>query len=274
MAKDIKEITEQLEAGVKEVFESDRYKDYLDFMNKFHDYSVNNIILIMMQKPEASLVAGYKAWQTKFKRQVRKGEKGITIIAPCPHKFKKEIEDENGNVTEKEITYNSYRATTVFDISQTDGEDVPEHYVDMLTGDVENYAELLEKLKSVSPVPVEFEEIKTGANGYFHLEDKRIAINDGMSEQQTVKTLVHEISHAILHDKENGEEKDADKHTREVQAESVAYTVCNMLGLDTSDYSFGYVASWSKGKDAKELTASMEIIRKTAKGIIESLRAA
>ena len=228
----------------------------------------------MMQKPEASLVAGYKAWQTKFKRQVRKGEKGITIIAPCPHKFKKQIEDENGNITEKEVQYTSYRATTVFDISQTDGEDVPDHYVEMLTGEVENYSELIDKLKSVSPVPVEFETITTGANGYFNLVEKRIAVNDGMSEQQTVKTLIHEISHAILHDKETGEEKDADKHTREVQAESVAYTVCNSLGLDTSDYSFGYVAGWSKDKDAKELKASMEVIRKTAKTIIDSLRAA
>ena len=273
MAKDIKEITEQLEKGVKDVFESDNYKAYLDFMSKFYNYSVNNCILIWMQKPEASLVAGYKAWQTKFKRQVKKGEKGITILAPCPHKFKKEVQNENGDLEEKEIQYLSFRATTVFDISQTDGEDVP-NFIEKLTGDVDNYNDLLEKLKTVSPVPVEFEKITTGAHGYFHLEDKRIAINDGMSEQQTVKTLVHEISHAILHDKENGEEKDADKHTREVQAESVAYTVCNMLGLDTSDYSFGYVASWSKGKEAKELKASMEVIRKTANSIIESLRAA
>lgn len=274
MKKDtIKEITEQLEKGVKEVFESDRYKDYLNFVSKFYNYSVNNSILIFMQKPDASLVAGYKAWQTKFKRQVRKGEKGITILAPCPHKFKKEVEDENGNIEEKEIQYLSFRATTVFDISQTDGEEIP-HFVDKLTGEVDNFNELFAKLEAVSPVPVEFEEIKTGAHGYFHLEDKRIAINEGMSERQTIKTLVHEISHAMLHDRESGEEKDADKNTREVQAESVAYTVCNMLGLDTSDYSFGYVAGWSKGKEVKELNASMEVIRKTAKEIIESLRAA
>lgn len=269
----IKEITEQLEQGVKEVYESDKYKDYLNFVSKFYDYSVNNIILIMMQKPDASLVAGYKAWQTKFKRQVRRGEKGITILAPCPHKFKKEVEDENGNVTEKEVQYTTFRATTVFDISQTDGEDVP-HYVTALTGEVDNYENLLDKLKAVAPVEVGFEEIKTGAHGYFHLEEKRIAINQGMSQQQTIKTLIHEISHAILHDRETGEEKDADKHTREVQAESVAYTVCNMLGLDTSDYSFGYVASWSKGKEVKELNASMEVIRKTAKELIEQIKAA
>ena len=273
MAKDIKEITEQLESGVLSIYESEKYKAYLDFTNKFYDYSVNNCILIMIQKPEASLVAGYKAWQNKFKRQVKKGEKGITIIAPCPHKFKKEVEDENGNVAEKEVSFTTYRATTVFDISQTEGEDVPS-YIDNLTGEVENYNDLLDKLKSVSPVPVEFEEITSGANGYYSLEEKRIAINKGMSEQQTIKTLIHEISHAILHDKEAGEEKDADKRTKEVQAESIAYTVCNSFGLDTSDYSFGYIAGWSKGKEAKELKASMEVIRKTAKQIIDNMRAA
>ena len=274
MAKDIKEITEKLEQGVKEVFESDSYKAYLDFMGKFYNYSVNNTILIWMQKPDASLVAGYQTWQKKFKRQVRKGEKGITILAPCPHKFTKKIEDEEGNVEEKEIQYTSFRATTVFDISQTDGDEIPRIPCNELTGEVENFEELLEKLKAVSPVPVSFEDIQGGAKGYFHTVENRIAILKGMSQQQTIKTLIHEISHAILHDRENGEEKDANKGTKEVQAESVAYTVCSMLGLDTSDYSFGYVAGWSAGKEAKELNASMEVIRKTAKDIIESLRAA
>ena len=273
MAKDIKEITEQLEQGVKDVFDSARYKAYLDFMGKFYNYSVNNSILIWMQKPEASLVAGYQTWIKKFKRQVRKGEKGITILAPCPHKFKKEVEDENGNVTEKEIQYTSFKATTVFDISQTDGEDVPT-LCDELTGTVKNFSELLENLKNVSPVPVEFEEIKTGAKGYYSFAENVIRVNEGMSEIQTIKTLVHEISHAILHEKENGEEKDADRGTKEVQAESVAYTVCSMLGIDTSDYSFEYVAGWSKGKEVKELNASMEVIRRTAKDIYEGLRAA
>lgn len=271
--KDINEITKQLETGVKEVYESGKYKAYLDFMSKFYNYSFNNTVLIFMQKPDASLVAGYKAWQQKFKRQVRKGEKGLTILAPCPHKMKKEVEDENGKKVEKEITWTTYRAVSVFDISQTDGEEVPK-LASELTAGVENFTELFDKLASLSPVPVGFEEIKTGAKGYFNTVEKRIAIKEGMAEQQTIKTLIHEIGHAILHDRETGEEKEADERTREVQAESIAYVVCSSLGLDTSDYSFGYVASWSGGKEVKELTASMEVIKKTAGQIIEALRAA
>ena len=266
MKKDIKEITEQLEQGVKDVFESDKYKEYLDFMSKFYNYSVNNIILIMYQKPDASLIAGYKAWQTKFKRQVRKGEKGITILAPCPHKIIKE--DENGE--EKEIRWTSFRAVKVFDVSQTEGEDVPK-YIEPLSGDVDGYQELIERLLSASPAPINFEDVEGSALGCYNLLEKRIAIQSGMSEAQTVKTMIHEISHAILHDEDEGMEKEADRKTREVQAESVAYTVCNMLGLDTSDYSFGYVAGWSNGREVKELTASMEVIRNTAKDIVARL---
>lgn len=273
MAKDIKEITEQLENGVKEVYESGKYKAYLDFMSKFYNYSFNNTILIFMQKPDASLVAGYKAWQTKFKRQVRKGEKGLTILAPCPHKMIKEVEDENGKKVEKEIKWTTYRAVSVFDISQTDGEEIPS-IARELTESVDNFEELFEKLTSLSPVPVDYEKITNGANGYFSHAEKRIAIREGMAEQQTIKTMVHEIAHAILHDKETGEQAEADKRTKEVQAESVAYVVCNSLGLDTSDYSFGYVAGWSGGREVKELTASMEVIKKTAEEIIEALKAA
>lgn len=268
--KDIKEITEKLEQGVKDVFSSDKYIEYLKFMSKFYNYSVNDIILIMMQKPEASLVAGYKAWQTKFKRQVRKGEKGITILAPCQHKVVVG-EDEDGNDIEKK--WMSFRAVKVFDVSQTDGEELPTGCVTALNGDVTGFNELFDKLVKVSPVSVEIANIEGRANGYFSSAEKRIVVKEGMSEQQTIKTLVHEISHAILHDKEDGEEKEADRNTREVQAESVAYTVCSMLGLDTSDYSFGYVAGWSSDKDAKELSASMEVIRKTAKGIVDALAA-
>lgn len=271
--KDIKEITEKLEQGVKEIYESEKYKAYLDFMGKFWDYSFNNCVLIMMQKPEATLVAGYRAWQNKFKRFVKKGEKGITILAPCPKKYTKEVEDENGNIEVKEINYTTFRACTVFDISQTEGEEVP-NIVRELSESVENYAELLDKLITLSPVPVAFEDVQGGANGYYSHVEKRIVIKAGMGEMQTVKTLVHEISHAILHNKDDGEEMEATKHEKEVQAESVAYTVCNALGLDTSDYSFGYIAGWSKGKEMKELSASMEVIRKTAKAIIEDLRAA
>lgn len=265
-SKDIKAITDQLEQGVKDIFTSDKYIEYLTFMSKFTNYSFNNIVLILMQKPDASLVAGYKAWQSKFKRQVRKGEHGITILAPCQHK--KEVETEEGDT--KEISWTSFRAVTVFDISQTDGEAIPTGCVQMLTGEVENYRDLIEKLEAVAPVPVAYENIEGGANGYYSRKENRIVIQEGMSQQQTIKTLVHEISHAILHNKE-GEEKEADRNTREVQAESIAYTVCSMLGLDTSDYSFGYVAGWSTGKNIKELNASMEVIRKTAKEISDKL---
>lgn len=266
--KDIKEITDKLEQGVKEVFESDRYKEYLTVMGRFTNYSFNNIMLILMQKPEATLVAGYKAWQNKFKRQVRKGEKGITILAPCPHK--KEVEDDNGDV--KVVRWTTFTTCKVFDVSQTDGEDLPTAPCEKLTASVDDYDGLMAKLAQVAPVEIRFEDISGSANGCFHnADDKYIAVQQGMSEAQTIKTAVHEIAHSLLHDNDNGEEKDADRLTREVQAESVAYTVCNALGLDTSEYSFGYVAGWSGGKDMKELTASMEVIRKTAAGILDAL---
>lgn len=269
MKRDIKEITGQLEKGVREVYESDKYKEYLDFMSKFYNYSVNNIILIMSQNPEASLIAGYKSWQTKFKRHVKKGEKGIMILAPCPHKIVKE--DENGE--QKETTWTTFRPVSVFDVSQTEGEDIPTGCVDALTGNVDNYEDMIEKLIKVSPAQVTFEDITGTPNGLYNLFEKKIVIQEGMSEQQTVKTLIHEISHAILHDKDTGDEKDADTRTMEVQAESVAYTVCRMIGIDASDYSFGYVAGWGSGKEIKELTASMEVIKNTAKYIVDRLQA-
>lgn len=273
MAKDIKEITEKLEQGVKAVYESNSYKEYLDFMSKFHDYSVNNIILILTQMPEATYVAGFQAWKKKFNRQVRKGEKGITILAPCQHKYVKLVEAEDGTKEEREIRYTTFHTTTVFDISQTDGDKVPS-YVKALEGSVENYTELIGKLEAVAPVPVSFEEIATVANGFFQTAEKRIVIKAGMSEAQTVKTMIHEISHAILHDLEDGTEKGAGRSLKEVQAESVAYTVCQALGLDSSEYSFGYIAGWSEGRDAKELTASMEVIRKTSNDLLEKIKAA
>lgn len=265
----IEEITKELEQGVKGLFTSDSYKEYLDFMGKFHNYSVNNSILIFLQMPEASLVAGYQAWQKKFKRQVKKGEKGIRILAPVPHKFTKEYTNGNGEKEEKEISWNTFRPVSVFDISQTEGDEVPEICKD-LTGSVKEYDKLIGKLIEFSPVKVEYEDIKSEAKGYFHQKENRIAIKIGMSEEQTVKTMLHEIAHSMLHG-EDGEEKEADRRTKEVQAESVAYTVCRMLGLDTSEYSFGYIAGWSEGKEAKELSASMEVIRKTANKIMEGV---
>lgn len=266
----IEEITKQLEEGVKEVFTSENYLNYLKVMSKFYNYSFNNCLLIAMQMPEATLIAGYQTWKNKFNRQVKKGEKAIRILAPIPHKFKKEIEKEDGSKEEKEIKYTTFRAVSVFDISQTDGEELPK-IAQKLQGSLEQYEKLLEELKSISPVNIYFEEIKSEANGYYSPSDDKIVIRKDLSQQHTIKTLIHEIAHAILHS-EDGEETEADLNTKEVQAESIAYTVCQYLGLDTSDYSFGYVAGWSKGKEVKELQASMEIIRTTSKEIIEQLR--
>lgn len=266
----IEEITKKLEEGVKGIYEGEGYKAFLDVMSKFHTYSVNNCILIAMQKPEATQVAGFKSWQKNFKRSVKKGEKAIKILAPIPHKFTKEIENEDGEKVQKEIQYMTFKAISVFDISQTEGEELPS-ICKMLKGSVEGFQNLVDKLESLSPVPVAYEPISGGANGYYSHETNSIVVDAGLSEQHKVKTLIHEIAHSILHNKDNGEEKDADRSTKEVQAESVAYTVCNWLGLDTSDYSFGYVAGWSAGRELKELTESMEVIRKIAGEIIEGL---
>lgn len=259
--KGIDEVTKQLEQGVKDLFESNRYAEYLTCMGKFHNYSFNNTVLIFMQRPDATLVAGYKAWQTKFDRHVKKGEKGITILAPVTHKVVKQDGDE-----EKEIVWNTFRATRVFDVSQTEGKDLPS-ICNALTGEVDGYENKLKALIGVSPVPVTFEEVFGEAHGYFSPKENKIVVQKGMSEAQTLKTLIHEVSHSMLHCKD-GEEEKADRGTMEVQAESVAYTVCSVMGLDTSDYSFGYVAGWSSGKEVKELRESMEVIRKTAAAIV------
>ena len=264
------EITKELERGVKDLLASDRYKDYLDFMGKFHNYSVNNSILIFLQMPQATMVAGFVDWQKKFGRNVRKGEKSIKILAPVPHKIKKETVNSNGEKEEQEIKWNTFRPVSVFDISQTDGENVPEICND-LSGSIEGYDDLIKRLAAVSPVKVDFENIKSAAKGYFSEVENRIVIKAGMSEEQTVKTLVHEIAHSLLHG-DGGEEKEAGRRTKEVQAESVAYTVCRMLGVNTDDYSFGYIAGWSEGQELKELNKSMETIRKTANKIMEGLK--
>lgn len=269
--KDINEITKKLAEGVGAIFDSEEYKAYLEFASRFHDYSFNNCLLIHMQMPKATRVAGYKAWQ-KLGRQVRKGEKSISILAPMMHKNEVEEMDENGNIRKKEVTWTTYRTVSVFDVSQTDGEDLPSHtdFCKVLDGKVEGYEELFEKLEAVAPVPVGFEDITDGANGYYNFVENRIAIKNGMSEAQTIKTVIHEIAHSMLHGFD-GDLHEADSNTKELQAESVAFTVCNYLGLDSSDYSFGYIAGWSKGKDVKELTANMEVIRKTAETIINAL---
>ena len=288
-AEKLKEITDRLEQGITELFDSERYKEYLRVMSKFHNYSFNNTLLIAMQKPDASLVAGFTAWKNQFQRNVKKGEKGIKIIAPSPFKIKQEMEkidpqtqkpvigkDGKPVTEEKEITIPAYKVVSVFDVSQTEGKELPDIAVDALTGDVEQYSDFFAALEKTSPVPIGFEKIEGGAHGYYHLEDKRIALDEGMSELQTLKTAIHEIAHAKLHDIDRNAPKDeqqprVDRRTREVEAESVAYTVCQHYGLDTSDYSFGYVAGWSSGRELAELKSSLETIRSAAADIINSI---
>ena len=285
----LKEITDRLEQGITELFDSERYKEYLRVMSKFHNYSFNNTLLIAMQKPDASLIAGFSAWKNNFGRNVMKGQKGIKILAPSPFKIKKEMEkidpqtqkviigkDGKPVTEEKEITIPAFKVVSVFDVSQTEGKEIPDIAVNMLTGDVEHYKEVFAALEKTSPVPVGFEKIEGGAHGYYHLEDKRIALDEGMSELQTLKTLIHEIAHAKLHDIDLNApledlENRPDRRTREVQAESIAYTVCQHYGLDTSDYSFGYVAGWSAGRELAELKSSLETIRSAAAEIINSI---
>ena len=288
-AEKLKEITDRLEQGIAELFDSERYREYLKVMSKFHNYSFNNTLLIAMQKPDASLVAGFSAWKNNFERNVMKGQKGIKIIAPSPYKIKQEMQkidphtqkpiigkDGKPVTEEKEITIPAYKVVSVFDVSQTEGKELPDIAVDELTGDVDRYKDFFAALEKTSPVPIAFEEIVGGSHGYYHLEDKRIAINEGMSELQTLKTAIHEIAHAKLHDIDLNAPKDEqqphiDRRTREVEAESVAYTVCQHYGLDTSDYSFGYVAGWSSGRELSELKSSLETIRSAAAEIINSI---
>ena len=285
----VKEITDKLEAGLKELFESEKYKSYLSTMSKFHNYSFNNTLLIAMQKPDASLVAGFSAWKNQFHRNVIKGQKGIKIIAPSPFKIKQEVEKKDPRTNkpvigkdgkpvteEKEITIPAYKVVSVFDVSQTEGRELPDIAVNELTGDVERYKDFFAALEKTSPVPVGFEKIEGGSHGYYHLEEKRIAIDEGMSQLQTLKTAIHEIAHAKLHDidlnaPEDKQQPRVDRRTREVEAESVAYTVCQHYGLDTSDYSFGYVAGWSSTKELAELKGSLETIRSAAAEIINSI---
>ena len=282
----MKEITDRLEIGIQELFESERYTAYLTSMAKFHSYSFNNTLLIAMQGGQ--LVAGYTKWRDDFHRNVKRGEKGIKILAPAPYKVKKEMPklDEQGQpvmdkdgkpLTEvQETQVPAFKIVSVFDVSQTEGEPLPSIGVDELAGNVEQYEDFFKALEQTSPVPMAFEDIPGGSHGYYHLTEKRIAIQENMSELQTLKTAIHEIAHAKLHaiDPDAPVTKQADRpdsRTREVQAESVAYAVCQHYGLDTSDYSFGYVAGWSSGKDLKELRASLETIRATAHELITTI---
>ena len=285
----MKEITERLEQGVKDIFTSEMYTMYLRTMAKFHNYSFNNTLLIAMQRPDATLVAGFQAWKNKFNRYVKKGEKGIQIIAPAPIKEVEEREkidkdtglavlNENGEPEMERMEYviPRFRVTTVFDVSQTDGEPLPLLEVNELTASVKDYALLTAAIEQVSPVPIRFDEIEGEAKGYYSDIEKEICVQTGMGESQTIKTMIHEVAHAMLHNsdlmEQRGEEKD--RLTKETEAESIAFTVCSALGIDTSDYSFPYVASWASGKELKELKDSMDTIRLTAADFLEKLEAA
>lgn len=288
--KQIDEITERLEQGIAEVFNSERYKEYLQVMSKFHNYSFNNTMLIAMQKPDASLVAGYNAWKNKFGRNVMKGEKGIRILAPAPYTIHQSIEkkdpqtgkteigaDGNPVMETREVQIPSFKVVSVFDVSQTEGRELPDPVVSELTGDVEEYEKFYAALEKTSPVPMDFEKIEGSAHGYYSQTEKHIVINEGMSELQTLKTAIHEIAHAKLHDidlnilhSQDSQDR-PDRRTREVQAESIAYTVCQHYGLDTSEYSFGYIADWSSGRELPELKASLETIRNTASELIKDI---
>ena len=286
----VKEITDKLEQGLKELFDSEKFKTYLDTMSKFHNYSFNNTLLIAMQKPDATLVAGFQSWQKNFERHVNKGEKGIRIMAPAPYKKKKEVEvidphtqrpvlgdDGKPKTEEVEITIPAFKPVTVFDVSQTSGKEIPSLGADELKFSVEGFEDFMKAVEKVAPVPIEYMDISSGAKGYFSPSEQKIAIQKDMGESQTVKTAVHETAHSLLHDKDNVRVEgieDGDKKTRstkEVEAESVAYTVCQHFGIDTSDYSFAYVAGWSSGKEMPELKESMDTIRKTASQLITGI---
>ena len=282
--KDMNSILKSLETGVENIFTGDKYAQYLQTMSKFHRYSFNNTLLIAMQRPDATLVTGYRNWQS-MGRQVKKGEKGITILAPAPIKRKREQEilDQNHNplldadgkprTEEVEVVIPRFKPTTVFDISQTDGEPIETFAPEELTEAVADYDLFMEAITAVSPVPIRFDEIAGEAKGYYHSGDKEIVIQKGMSESQTIKTAIHETGHARLHDKDIMEKQgiEKDRLTKEVEAESVAYCVCSAFGVDTSEYSFPYIAGWSSNRDMKELKASMDIIRKTAGEMIDEL---
>lgn len=281
----IKELTERLEEGVKAVFESDKYEEYLRVMSKFYNYSYRNTLLIALQKPDATRVAGYEAWKTKFGRHVNKGEKAIKILAPAPYRTKKEMEvidqvtqmpvrREDGSIMteEVEVTIPAFRVANVYDVSQTSGRPLPSLF-DNIEGDVKGFERFYKAVESVSPAPISFEPM-TDKDGYYHQMDKRIALREGMSEHQTAAAAIHEISHATLHAldmahlKESLKARGKDQRTMEIEAESIAYVVCQRYGIETGENSFGYIAMWSKNKTLPELQASLKVIRDTASDII------
>lgn len=284
--------TELIETGLKDLFNSDNYTNYLKTLSKFHNYSFNNSFLIAMQNPDARLVKGLNSWNKDFNRRVKKGEKSIMIFAPLIASKDGEkpkynsatnevIKDAKGNTIMEQYKKGDvigFKTSVVFDISQTEGDAIKAIdflHADELTGNVESYEQIVDILEKLSPVEINFEEIESGTKGFYNFRDKRIGIQKDMSELQTLKTLIHEISHAKLHDRDfvNGKpNKDVGtRKLQETQAESIAFVVCNNLGLDTSDYSFKYLAGWSSGKEMSELKESMSIIQKTSHEIISTI---
>lgn len=279
----LKELTEKLEQGVSEIFTSGRYAEYLSAMSKFHTYSFGNVMLILMQNPAASCVAGFHTWKKEFGRNVKAHESGLKILAPCPYRrfIEQDKLDKDGTpvldaagkpLRERTLVQlMRFRIVTVFDISQTEGKELPSIGVSELSGDIAHFEELANAITSVSPVPILYKAPHGAAKGCFNHVTEEILIRPGMSQKQTVKTMLHEISHATLHRRKKNEPPYKDQHTREVEAESVAYVVCQHFGIDTSDYSFGYVAGWSKGKELDELKASLDTIRSCAASLIDAI---
>ena len=277
--EELQQTLQRLEEGVEEIFTSGKYMEYLTVMSRFHNYSFNNCMLIAWQRPDATLVAGYRAWQDKFGRLVKKGERGIRILSPIVVKGKLP-EDEQHDTGDPDAEKAEakrlvgFRLATVFDVSQTEGRDLPSMGVDELQGDVGEFETVMDAIGKISKYPISFEEISGGAKGFFsHADPKRIVIQEGMPQAQTLKTAVHELAHSVMHDFEPEDKSRPlpDRNTREVQAESVAFVVSNWLGLDTSDYSFGYIASWSSGKEISELRASLDDVRLASHGIIDGI---
>lgn len=282
---EMKQITDKLEKGVADIFTSEKFQAFLNCMAKFPQYSLNNNLLIMLQKPDASLVQSFTGWK-KMGRFVKRGEKGIRILAPTPYQIDREqnkLDEDGRTILDKDgepiretvqLRITAFKPVSTFDISQTEGEPIPTIGVDELRGSVDHYTQLFEAIRQASPVPIAFEEIKGSAKGYFHTEENRIAIKAGMDEIQTVKTAIHEMAHATLHNKKAQEAREGGKQTtgsKEVEAESVAYTVCQHYGIDTSDYSFAYVAGWSAGKELPELKESLQTIRDASAEIIAKI---
>lgn len=281
----LKALTDRLENGVRELYASGRYADYLRASSRFHHYSFGNALLILLQCPTATHVAGFQQWKRDFGRQVKRGEKGIQILAPCPVRRVQEVpalhpdtgqplQNPDGTLkTETRLVSTTrFKVATVFDISQTEGRELPTLGVAQLTGGVDCFPAIYDALAAYSPVPVEQDNVPGSANGYYSPTERRIVLRPGMSQVQTIKTLVHEIAHARLHDPEKvSPEERKKRREKEVEAESVAYVVCQHFGIDTSDYSFGYVAGWSRGKELDELKASLDNIHAAAGEMIDVL---